>query len=100
MKIKIFVLLDFRALTRLLEAPVYRTNFKILKIRNRRKALKAVKYCVPTKKKDKYFGTVERKSTIPKKLKMNPSFRSANHMRVMYSIVNKDTITTSNTRSA
>jgi len=67
---KIFVLLALNARIKLLDSPTNLTSFNILKTRRSRSALKAVKYCDPTTKYDKYFGIVERRSMIPKKLKI------------------------------
>ena len=69
-KMKILALLALRARSRLLDSPTKRTNFNILKIRSSLRALKAVMYCEPTTKNDRYLGIVESKSTTPKKLKI------------------------------
>jgi len=65
---KIFALLALKARAMLLDSPMKRTNFKILNTLNKRSALNAEKYWVLTKKNDRYFGSVESKSIIPKKL--------------------------------
>ena len=57
--------LAFSAFIKLLVSPIKRTNFKIRNTRIKRNALNATKECEPTKKKDRYFGMVESKSTIP-----------------------------------
>ena len=67
---KILVLLDFKAFIRLLDSPTKRTSFRILNTRNSLKALNAVKYWEPANNMDKYFGTVDNKSIMPKKLKI------------------------------
>ncbi len=69
-KTDIFALLAFNALTRLLDSPINRASLRILKTLKSRNALKATKACVPTNSTDTYFGMVERKSTMPKKLKI------------------------------
>ena len=61
----ILALLDFKAIINLFEAPIYLVNFKILKTRNNRSALKATKPCDPTKSKERYMGIVDKKSIIP-----------------------------------
>jgi hypothetical protein len=69
-KTNIFVLLDFKARAKLFDSPTNRTNLRIRKTRSNLNALNAVKYCDPTKKNDRYFGIVDNKSIIPKKLNM------------------------------
>jgi hypothetical protein len=66
----ILALLPLKATISLFEAPIYLANFKILKTRNKRKALKASNPCEPAKIKDKYIGIVDKKSITPKKLKI------------------------------
>ena len=66
----IFALLAFNANNNLLDAPIYLASFKILKTRNKRNALNATKPCEPAKIKERYIGIVDKKSTIPKKLKI------------------------------
>ena len=68
-KTNTFVLLALNALARLLEAPTKRASLRILKTLKSRKALNAVKYWEPTNNSDRYFGSVDKRSTIPKKLK-------------------------------
>jgi hypothetical protein len=65
----ILVLLALSALARLLDAPTKRASLRILKTLNRRKALNAVRYWEPMNNSDRYFGSVDKRSTIPKKLK-------------------------------
>lgn len=67
---KILVLLALNARTKLLDSPMKRTNFKILNTRSNLNALNAVKYWEPTKKKERYLGMVDNRSTNPKKLNM------------------------------
>ena len=63
-KTAILILLLFRALPKLVLSPIKRVNFKILKTLNSLRARRASKEFVPTTKREIYFGTVERKSTI------------------------------------
>ncbi len=91
-KMKIFALLALSALSRLFDSPTKRTSFRILKTRNNRKARKAVIYCEPTTKNDRYLGMVERKSTTPKKLKMYLLGFLMQMILKIYSIV-KSTVT-------
>ena len=67
-KTAIFARLRFNAFPKLALSPMKRVSFKILKTRNNRKALNATKECVPKINSDKYFGMVDSKSMIPKKL--------------------------------
>lgn len=67
-KTNILVLLELNALARLLDAPTKRASFRILKTLKSRKALNAVKYWEPTNRMDRYFGSVDKRSTMPKKL--------------------------------
>ena len=64
-KTKILARLAFNATVKFLDAPKYLASFKTLKIRNKRKALKATKACVPAKIRDKYLGMVDNKSITP-----------------------------------
>ena len=66
----IFGLLAFKALIKTFDSPIKRVNFKILKTLSKRNALNAIKAWVPVIKSERYFGIVEIKSIIPKKLKI------------------------------
>ena len=67
---KILVLLAFNDLTKLLDSTTNLTNLSIRNTLNNRRALKAVRYCDCIKKKVRYLGIVESRSTMPKKLKI------------------------------
>ena len=54
-KTTIFILLAFKAVLNIFEAPKYRANFKIRNTLKRRNARKAISACVPTKTNDIYF---------------------------------------------
>jgi hypothetical protein len=69
-KTNILVLLALKALARLLDAPTKRASLRILNTLKRRNNLNAVRYWDPTKNRDRYFGSVDNKSTAPKKLKI------------------------------
>ena len=64
-KTAIFALLVRNAMINRFDAPTYLANFKILKIRNNRSALRAARLCEPTSTKLKYLGIVDSKSMIP-----------------------------------
>ena len=85
---KIFVLLARRARIKLFDSPTNLTSFNILNILSSLKARNAVKYCDPTNNKDRYLGMVERKSIIPKKLKMYFDGLLMQTMRRIYSMEN------------
>ena len=60
----IFARLTFSALIKFVDSPIYLVSLRILKTRRSLKALKATKEWDPTKKKDKYFGIVERLNQV------------------------------------
>lgn len=85
-KTKILVLLPLKALTKLFDSPIKRTNLSILNTRSNLKALNAVKYCEPTTNREMYFGIVDSKSIIPKKLNIYFLGRFIQTIRNIYSI--------------
>ena len=64
-KTAILALLDLKAKSSLFEAPIYLANFRILKTRNNRNALKATKPWEPIKINERYIGIVDKKSITP-----------------------------------
>ena len=64
-KTAILILLLLSALPKLVLSPIKRVSFKILKTLSSLRARRASKEFVPTTKREMYFGTVERKSTMP-----------------------------------
>jgi hypothetical protein len=64
-KTKILVLLRAKALTKELDSPTKRVSLRILNTLSSRRALRAKRDWVPTKNKERYLGTVERKSIMP-----------------------------------
>tara|TARA_R110002073_G_scaffold242529_1_gene404551 strand:+ start:3924 stop:4253 length:330 start_codon:yes stop_codon:yes gene_type:complete len=66
----ILALLALSALVRFVDSPIYLASFSILNTLNKRNARKATNEWDPININDKYFGMVDNKSMIPKKLKM------------------------------
>jgi hypothetical protein len=88
-KTNILVLLAWMDLTRLFDSPTKRTSFNIRNTLNSLKILNAVRYWEPTKNRERYFGIVDKKSTIPKKLNIYFLGRLMEIILKMYSIENK-----------
>ena len=65
MKTAIFALLAFKAALKLLDSPMNRPSFKILKTLNNLSALKVISVCDPVKMVERYKGMVDKKSIIP-----------------------------------
>ena len=63
--IKILVLLAFKAVVKLSEAPKYLVNFSILNTLSNLKARSTINAWAPPKIKETYFGIVANKSIIP-----------------------------------